>query len=92
MDYVIKSSSEEAESESNFIIAKEGAIEGITELLINMTNLPVVNNLQSIHSRINACNESYKSLLKNNADSIKQLGQEFSDFDKAIANKMKISQ
>ena len=92
MDYVIKSSSEEAERESNFIIAKEGAIEGITELLINMTNLPVVNNLQSIHSRINACNESYKSLLKNNADSIKQLGQEFSDFDKAVADKMKISQ
>lgn len=92
MDYVIKSSSEEAESESNLIIAKEGAIEGIKDILINRTNLPVVNNLQSIHSRINACNESYKSLLKNNADSIKQLGQEFSDFDKAIADKMKISQ
>lgn len=92
MDYVIKSSSEEAESESNLIIAKEGAIEGITDILINMTNLPVVNNLQSIHSRINSCNESYKNLLKNNADSIKQLGQEFSDFDKAIADKMKISQ
>lgn len=90
MDYIIKSSSEEAEKESNSILVNEGAIKGITELVINMTNLGVVNNLQSIHDRINSCNESYKNLLKNNADSIKQLGQEFTDFDKAMADKMSI--
>ena len=92
MDYIIKSSVEKAESESNSLKAKEGAIEGIAELLIGVTNLPVVDNLQNIHSRMNSCNESYKNLLKNNADSIKQLGQEFNDFDQAIADKMRISQ
>lgn len=90
MDYIIKSNNEEAKKEGDSILAKEGVIEGITEIFINVTNLPVVENLQNIHNRMNSCNESYKSLLKNDAESIKKLGQEFSDFDQAIADKMRI--
>lgn len=90
MDDIMKSSSVEADIENDAIKGKEGAIQELSALTIARTNLPVVENLQSIHRKMNVCNQEYKKLLLNHAESIRKLGQEFKEFDSALSEAMGI--
>lgn len=87
-----KSSSIEAENESIAVSAMEGGILAAAAVVINSTNLPVVNNIHNINLRLNACNESYKNLLKRHSESISKLGLEFDTFDKDLSNGMELVQ
>ena len=87
----IKSSSVEAENESNMITMKEGMIQAATNLIIGATNLSVVDNLQEANTMMNSCNTNYKNLLRSHAESIAKLGKEFSDFDSDLADKMGVT-
>lgn len=88
---MIKSSTMEAENESNSITMQGAMIQTSSNLMIGITNLPVVDNLQEANARMNACNESYKNLLRSHAESISKLGSEFDTFDKNLADCMGIS-
>ena len=83
-----KSSSIEAENESNSIDMQGAAIQTACSLAISFTNLPGVNNLREVNEKMNSCNESYKNLLKSHAESIAKLGTEFDTFDKDLADSM----
>lgn len=87
-----KSSSMEAENESSAVGAVAGGISAAMSVAISSTNLPVVNNIQDVNTRLNACNESYKNLLKSHSESISKLGQEFDTFDKDLSDHMELVQ
>ena len=86
-----KSSSAEAENESNVINMQGMAIQSTSGLAINATNLPVVSNLREANEKMNSCNGSYKNLLKSHAESISKLGMEFDIFDRNLADSMGVS-
>ncbi len=88
----LKSSSIEAENESVAVDTSGEEIQAAAAVTIYSTNLPVVNNIHNINARLNACNESYKSLLKSHSESISKLGQEFDTFDEDLSNSMELMQ
>ncbi len=92
MSDVFKSSKLEAENESNAIIMRETMLQSTNNLAIGVTNLPGVYNLMEVNDMMNSCNQRYKNLLRNHAENIAKLGNEFSGFDKNLAEQMGISQ
>lgn len=85
------SSSMEAENESNQINMQGATLQATVSAAVACTNLPVISNLQEACAALSSCNEKYKNLLKNNAESIAKLGAEFEQFDKEMSEKMGIS-
>lgn len=87
----LKSSLIEAEDESMLINMQGSGLQATVSAAIGCTNLPVVANLQEACASLTSCNQKYKNLLKNNAESIAKLGKEFQEFDQEMAEKMGIS-
>ncbi len=85
-----KSSREEADKEGNLLNADGTAFQNQFTVSMGRTNLPVVENLQSVMEHLGTTNANYKELLGNNAESIKKLGLEFEELDKGIAEDISI--
>lgn len=85
-----KSSREEADKEGNLLNADGAALQNQFTVSMGRTNLPVVENLQSVMEHLGTTNANYKALLENNAESIRKLGLEFEELDKEITENISI--
>ena len=88
MPEIFKSSTSEADNASNSVTMRGAAIQDGRDIITGSTNLPAMDNLSGLNDKMNSCNAHFKKLLNNHAESIRQLAQEFTDFDLELSDKM----
>ena len=79
-------SSQAAAQKNSAAISAAVAVGGVSSAVkIIKTNLSVVENIHEMETQLSSCNTEFKQLVANDADSILNLSDFFTDFDSEVA-------